>query len=284
MKKYHKLTHEEARIIEDKGTEPPKSGEYEHLKASGVFACRRCDAPLYLSSSKFDSGCGWPSFDDEIPNAVRRLADPDGRRTEIRCKQCDAHLGHVFLGERFTARNTRHCVNSLSMRFVPAYDEDGYERAIFAGGCFWGIQHYLARLPGVISTTVGYTGGTVVNPTYKEVCTGETGHVEAISIVFDQKKLSFEKLAREFFEIHDPTQITGQGPDIGPQYKSKVFYLTEEQRETLTKLIEELKHKGFKVVTSVEPASQFYEAETYHQGYYEKNGQTPYCHMKVRRF
>jgi len=284
MNKYHKLTREEAHIIEDKGTEDPESGEYEHLHASGVFICRRCDAPLYLSSSKFDSGCGWPSFDDEIPNAVRRLADPDGRRTEIRCQHCDAHLGHVFLGERFTAKNTRHCVNSLSMRFIPAHDEDGYERAIFAGGCFWGVQHYLAKLPGIISTTVGYIGGNVVNPTYKEVCTGETGHVEAIAVVFDQKKLSFEKLAREFFEIHDPTQSTGQGPDIGPQYKSKAFYLTQEQRETLTKLIDELKHKGFKVVTSVEPASQFYEAEGYHQGYYEKNGQSPYCHTKVKRF
>lgn len=284
VKKYHALTTEEAEIIEHQGTELPGTGAFEHFKAAGVFTCRRCDAPLYLSSAKFDSGCGWPSFDSELDGAVRRLPDPDGRRVEIRCARCDAHLGHVFLGEKFTPKDTRHCVNSLSMRFAPLHNDQGFERALFAGGCFWGVEYYLAKLPGVIATRVGYTGGNVVNPTYEEVCTGKTGHVEAIEVVFDPKLLSFERLAQEFFEIHDPTQAFGQGPDIGPQYESKVFYLSPAQQDVLNALIDRLRNNGLEVVTQVEPASQFYPAEVYHQGYYGKNGQSPYCHHKVKRF
>jgi peptide-methionine (R)-S-oxide reductase len=121
--KYNKLTPEEERIIVHKGTERPFTGEYNNNKQTGTYVCRRCDSPLYNSSDKFDSHCGWPSFDSEIPGAVKHLPDSDGRRIEIVCAACDGHLGHVFKGERFTARNTRHCVNSLSLKFISASNE-----------------------------------------------------------------------------------------------------------------------------------------------------------------
>ena len=121
--KYNKLTKEEEFIIVNKGTEPPFSGEYDSLFKPGIYVCKRCNTPLYKSEAKFHSGCGWPSFDEEIPGAVKRIPDPDGMRTEIQCVKCCAHLGHVFIGERLTPKNTRHCVNSLSLKFIPKNEE-----------------------------------------------------------------------------------------------------------------------------------------------------------------
>ena len=202
-KMYNELTPEEERVIIHKGTERAFTGKYNNHHEKGIYTCRKCRAELYESSAKFKSDCGWPSFDDEIPSAVKRLPDADGMRTEIICANCDAHLGHVFTGEKYTAKNVRHCVNSISMEFTPA--EENTEKAIFASGCFWGVQYQLKKLPGVISTTVGYTGGGKKAPTYKEVCTGKTGHAEAVQIVYDPGTVSYEEIAKLYFETHDFT-------------------------------------------------------------------------------
>lgn len=282
---YNDLTAEEARVIINKATEYPFTGLYEKFSGKGTYLCKQCGNALYYSDARFEAGCGWPSFDDEIDGAVRRVTDADGKRTEIICASCGAHLGHVFTGEGFTPKNTRHCVNSISLDFVPAKAAPGrYGTALFAGGCFWGVEYFLQQEPGVMAVVSGYTGGHVKNPSYKEVCTGRTGHAETVRVTYDLSRTSYEKLLKMFLEIHDPTQVGGQGPDIGDQYRSEIFYKNEEQRKTAEKLLGILKDKGFKVATKVTKASEFYPAEEYHQDYYFRNGKVPYCHGYTKRF
>jgi peptide methionine sulfoxide reductase msrA/msrB len=275
------LTPEEDRVIARKGTEAPFTGKHNDHFEAGIYACRRCGSALYKSQDKFRSTCGWPSFDDEIPGRVKRRTDPDGVRTEIVCARCGGHLGHVFEGERLTDKNVRHCVNSVSLDFVPS---QRLGRTTFAGGCFWGVEYDFTKVPGVVSVTSGYTGGRLENPTYRAVCRGDTGHREAVEIVYDKDKVDYETLAKLFFQIHDPTQAGGQGPDLGEQYKSAVFYHDEEQKQIAEKLIGVLKAKGLNVVTEVRGAETFWPAEDYHQDYYAKTGKTPYCHSWVQRF
>ncbi len=288
---YNELTPEEERVILYKGTERPFTGKYNNFFENGVYTCKRCGTELFESSSKFRSECGWPSFDDQIPGAVKWQPDADGMRTEILCANCGAHLGHVFRGEQLTAKNTRYCVNSISMNFISADERNAQvaakpktERALFASGCFWGTEYHMQRAPGVISTTVGYTGGHVDHPTYKQVCTNRTGHAETVEVVYDPNKTSYEALAKLFFETHDFTQLNRQGPDIGTQYRSAIFYLNDEQKQVAEKLVGILRQKGYDVKTEITPASTFWPAEDYHQDYYNKTHKTPYCHIYRRIF
>lgn len=300
MKKMPPLSAEEARILHDKGTEPPYSGRHLANKAAGTYVCRACGNPLYPSHDKFDSGCGWPSFDDTLPGAVRRTPDPDGRRVEITCAHCGGHLGHVFEGERLTPKDTRHCVNSLSLHFVPegqslpqvvgeealgqaAVQNTDLAEAVFGGGCFWGVEHIFSQAPGVVDAVSGYSGGQVADPSYREVCGGDTGHAEVVKVVYDSSVTSYEALARLFFELHDPGQLNRQGPDYGSQYRSILFYADEDEKQTAEKLIALLKSKGHRVVTELAPRVPFYPAEESHQDYLRKYPGRP-CHLPVRRF
>ena len=282
----NKLSEDEKYVLVHKGTEHPNTGKYTNEKSNGVYTCKLCDAKLYTSSDKFDSHCGWPSFDDAIPGAVKRVPDADGRRVEIVCANCGGHLGHVFEGEGYTSKNTRHCVNSISLNLKPEKNEKdtSLSYAYFAGGCFWGVEYYLEKLDGVKSVASGFMGGHVKNPGYYEVVSGKTGHLEAVEVIYDSSKISYKKIAKTFFEIHDPTQANGQGPDIGSQYLSAVFTSDDKEISTVKELIEELDENGFDVATKILPEAEFYKADEGHQNYYNKKGSKPYCHGYKKRF
>ncbi|MCD6178649.1 MAG: bifunctional methionine sulfoxide reductase B/A protein [Bacteroidales bacterium] len=283
--KYKALTAEEEKVIVYKGTERPFSGQYNEHTESGTYNCKRCGAHLYKSDDKFDGHCGWPSFDDEIPGAIERKLDADGKRTEILCANCGAHLGHIFEGEKFTDKNIRHCVNSISLNFEAVkLPVENFDTTYFASGCFWGTQYHFQKQKGVISTEVGYMGGHRDNPTYEQVCTGQTAHAETVKVIFDANKISYEELTKIFFETHDQSQRNRQGPDIGTQYRSAIFYTSETEKETAKKLIAELQKNGFDVATELSPATTFWKAEDYHQNYYKNKGGTPYCHIYQKKF
>lgn len=289
----NKLTPQEAKIIIEKGTEAPFSGEYENLYEDGIFACRQCGRPLFDAKAKFDAQCGWPAFDDTFPLAVKEFIDADGTRTEIVCARCNGHLGHVFRGEQFTQKNTRHCVNSLSIRFVPKSEQEGYtnrpenklqlREIVLGGGCFWCIEAAMMRVPGILSATSGYAGGTVSNPTYESVCSGETGHAEVVKVIFDEGTISLQKLLDIFFKIHDPTTKDRQGNDVGTQYRSVIFYMNSEEKLEIEQYIGKKQQEyNSPIVTEILPLPAFFEAEKYHQRYFEKNPYAGYCQAIVK--
>ncbi len=272
------------RIICDKATEYPHTGIYNHLAGKGTYLCRRCGLALFRGESQFHSGCGWPSFDENIIQAVKQVPDKDGIRTEILCQRCNAHLGHIFVGEHLTKNNARHCVNSAAIDFVVDSTVLDTEEAIVAGGCFWGVEHFLKLIPGVLKVDVGYLGGHLQDPSYEQVCSGTTGHYEAARVVFDCSKVDYYSIIKRFFEIHDPTQRSGQGPDIGQQYQSAIFCYNDEQFNDANELIQRLQERGYQVVTKLLEVTPFWPAEEYHQAYYSKHQKAPYCHRPELRF
>ncbi|MCX7115316.1 MAG: bifunctional methionine sulfoxide reductase B/A protein [Gammaproteobacteria bacterium] len=283
LDKLASLTPVTRQIICDQSTEPPFTGGYPKPSNTGTYLCRRCGLALFRADAQFDSGCGWPSFDVAL-DSVQQHPDSDGIRTELSCVRCKGHLGHVFTGEGFTAKNQRYCINAASLDFVVDSMVLDTQEVIVAGGCFWGVDYFLHQLPGVLKVEVGYTGGHVLHPSYEQVCTGTTGHYEAVRVVYDVNQLDDATVLKRFFEIHDPTQAAGQGPDRGAQYQSVVFYYTDAQLNTAKELIRQLVEGGYDVKTKLLAVQTFWVAEVDHQQYYVHHGSMPYCHRFERRF
>lgn len=275
----------ERRVLLEKGTEAPFCGHLLNNKEKGTYVCRLCGLPLYSSDSKFESGTGWPSFYRPFdPDHIRHQRDISHGmvRTEILCARCGSHLGHVF-EDGPPPTGLRHCLNSVSLRFYPAGKELPpesrplkLETAYFAGGCFWGIEDRFQQVPGVADAVSGYQGGKAVNPTYKQVCSGRTGHAETVRVTFDPAQVTYRRLLEWFFKFHDPTQLNRQGPDVGSQYRSAIFAADDEQLKEAKAFIEEQaakdRFRGKRIATTIEPAGPFYEAEEYHQDYHAKHG------------
>lgn len=272
------LTPEEARVIINKGTEKPYSGKYYLLNDNGIYVCKQCGAELFKSDDKFNSSCGWPSFDDHIPGAVKFLPDTDGERTEIQCARCGGHLGHIFYGENFTQKNARYCVNSISLDFRKHEERT----IILGGGCFWCIEAAFQNLPGVTKVTSGYAGGSAKNPSYKEVCEGGTGHAEVIKIQYDPDMVKLDKILELFFIVHDPTTLNRQGADVGTQYRSIIIYNDSDDKKLIEGYLSKIKSSYDEpIVTEVKAYTDFYEAEEYHKNYYNTHKTQPYCSMVI---
>jgi peptide methionine sulfoxide reductase msrA/msrB len=294
-----KLSPMQYRVTQESATEPAFHNAFWNEHRDGLYVDIVSGKPLFTSKDKFDSGCGWPSFTRPVDAAEvveKRDVSHGMIRTEVRSKEADSHLGHVFDDGPADRGGLRYCINSASLRFVPVEDleQEGYgsflplfgkpapkaktELATLAGGCFWGMEELLRKQPGVLDIEVGYTGGTVPNATYKN----HEGHAEAVQIRFDPARTSFEALLRFFFKMHDPTTLNRQGNDVGSSYRSAIFFHSEAQRLIAEKVKAEVDASGKwkkPLVTEITAAGPWWKAEEYHQDYLQKNPGGYTCHF-----
>ncbi|MBS1638302.1 MAG: bifunctional methionine sulfoxide reductase B/A protein [Bacteroidetes bacterium] len=290
------LSNEQYYVLREKGTEAPYSGKLLLNKEKGIYKCAACGNELFSDDMKFDSHCGWPSFDREIAGGKIKTVEDNShgmQRTEIMCARCGGHLGHLF-NDGPTETGMRYCVNSLSLEFVNQKDLPATagkavipatDTITLGGGCFWCVEAVYEMLDGVKSVESGFSGGTTVKPSYADVCTGSTGHAEVVQLVYDPAVTSLDEILKVFFTVHDPTTLNRQGADVGTQYRSVIFYRNDAQRNTAKSIIDALNKDdvyGKPVVTQLDAFKAFYKAEDYHQDYYNQNKSEPYCRMVIQ--
>jgi peptide methionine sulfoxide reductase msrA/msrB len=289
------LSSEQYYVLREEGTEAAFSGKLLMNKEKGVYKCGGCGNPLFTDDMKFDSHCGWPSFDKEISGGKIVMHEDNKfgmNRTEIECAKCGGHLGHLF-DDGPTETGLRYCVNSASLEFVSEKDASvqkakggqKMDTITLGGGCYWCVEAVYEMLEGVVKVESGFSGGNTKNPSYEEVCSGKTGHAEVVQLVYEESKISLEEILKVFFTVHDPTTLNRQGADVGTQYRSVIFYRNENERIIVKDIVDELnleKVYDSPIVTQITAFKRFYSAEKYHQDYYKLNKEEQYCKLVIQ--
>lgn len=281
------LTPEQYHITREQGTEKPFSSPLYENHDKGYYICVSCKNPLFHSSTKFNSGTGWPSFFAPYFSKSVNVATDESHgmvRDEITCSRCDAHLGHVF-NDGPKPTGLRYCMDGFALEFVADHqaNEGSKSKAVFAAGCFWCMEAIFEKIKGVTNVVSGYAGGNEKNPTYDQVGSGATGHAEAIEVEYDPSKITFHDLVRVYFASQDPTQVNGQGPDHGMQYRSIAFYADENEKKIIEDYMAMLTSSGkFKsaIASQVLPKSTFWIAEDYHQDYVKNHPENLYVQQE----